>query len=368
MRRPLLLALAAVAAVAAGCTTSPTVVEPSAIVPPVNLTYELVPSGDPALPVGILLRWDPPNDSRVVAYNVYSRSSTGSAWGLRATTTSASFYDLGAPDLQYEVTARDAGGIESVPTNVATVDANNQLPAPAGLVGISLNTAIQTSWLPNARNAAPSLFRYYRVYSTSYNIDTNLCGTQWLLEGTTVSEDFVSSGLTNGVSICFAVSAVSTDGHESNWSTPWGDTPRPDARNVMITAFQQTASTSGFLFYDVATTGLGVVTSGSRTDIDFRLDRHGDGTLWLLPIRSGSTVVGVGPVTDLTSIDRAPLGGYSAAAVQAVIGSGYVFQTTQTDGVHFGGLRVTALGTGYAIVDWSYQTDFGNPELRRVRP
>ena len=155
MRRTPLLALAAAAVVAAGCTTTNTVVEPgSPLVPPANLVYELVPSGDPAQPVGILLRWDPPNDSRVVAYDVYSRSSSGAAWGLRATTTSASFYDLGTPDLQYEVTSVDGGGIESVPTNVATVDANNQLPAPAGLLGISLNTAIQISWLPNARNAA----------------------------------------------------------------------------------------------------------------------------------------------------------------------------------------------------------------------
>ena len=110
------------------------------------------------------------------------------------------------------------------------------------------------------------------------------------------------------------------------------------------------------------------MTSGARTDIDFRLDRHVDGSLWLLPIIAGTSVATLGPIADLTSIDIAPLGGYGTAAVPAVIGNGYVFQITLTDGFHYGGVRVTALGTNYAIIDWSYQSDPGNPELKRVRP
>jgi len=189
-----------------------------------------------------------------------------------------------------------------------------------------------------------------------------------VLEGPTVSEDFISSGLTNGVPLCFAVSAVSTDGHESNWSTPTYDTPRFDARNILLTAYQVTPATSGFSFYDPATQTVGLVTSGARTDIDFRLDQHNDGSLWLLPIYSGTLVQSLGPIADLTTIDVAPATGYGSAAVAATIGNGYVFQIPLSDGAHYGGLRVTALGTGYAIIDWSYQSDPGNPELRRVRP
>jgi len=366
MRRSVLLALAVIAA---ACTTTNTVVAPvDPLLAPVNLTYELVPSGDPTQPVGILLRWDPPADTRVTTYNVYSRGSTSGGWYLRATTTSASFYDLGTPDLQYAVTSADAGYAESAYSNLVTVNAANQLPAPAGLVPVSLNTAIQLSWSANARLAAPTLFSYYRVYSTPYTLGTGTCTAAWVLEGTTVSEDFIASGLPNGSPRCFAVSAVSTDGHESDWSTPTYDTPRFDARNIVVTAFQVTPATSGFSFYDPPTQTIGLVTSGARTDIDFRLDRHGDGSLWLLPIISGTSVASLGPIADLTSIDIAPAGGYGTAAVPAVIGSGYVFQLVLSDGFHYGGVRVTALGTNYAIIDWSYQSDPGNPELSRVKP
>jgi hypothetical protein len=354
---------------AAACTSGSTTTAPPPVpLPaPTGLVYELLPSGDPANPVGILLRWDPSPDSRTIVYNVYSRSSSGAAFGLRATTTSPSYYDLGVPDLQYAVTASDAVALESDYSNIVTVDASNQLVAPTGLVPVSLNTAIQLSWLPNARSGSgAALFAYYRVYSTDYDIGTNLCSSSWVLEGTTVSEDFIASGLINGVPRCYAVSAVSLDGHESDWSVPTYDTPRFDARNIVIDAYQVTPATSGFLFYDATTHGYGLVTSGSRTDIDFYLDRHGDGTMWLKPVRTGTGVLALGAIDDLTSIDIAPTSGYGTGEVAALIGNGYAFQMTQADGVHYGGLRVTALGADYAVVDWSYQSDPQNPELRRV--
>jgi len=366
MRRtnPLLLSLLAAACYSNTSTAPP---PPAPIPAPTNLVYELVPSGDPANPVGINLRWDPTTDTRVIVYNVYSRPSTSATWGLRATTTSASFSDLGVPDLQYTVTASDGVSLESPYSNVVTVDPANQLVAPEGLVPVSLNMAVQLSWLPNARSGSgAALFQYYRVYSTDYNTGTGLCAASWVLEGTTVSEDFIASGLTNGVSRCFAVSAVSTDGHESDWSVPTYDTPRYDARNIVIDAFQVTPATSGFLFYDASNLVLGEVTSGSRADIDFSVDRHGDGTFWLKPVRAGTGVIALGAIADLTSIDVAPTTGYATPEVQALIGNGYVWQMTQSDGLHYGGLRVTALGSGYVVVDWSYQSAAGNPELRRV--
>jgi len=368
MRRPSLFAtLGSALALAACYNNSSSYSTPLPLPAPTNLVYQLVPSGDPQVPVGILLQWDASTDARTIVYNVYSRASMANSWGLRATTTSPSFYDIGTPDLQYVVTASDGAALESPYSNTITVDASDTLPAPLGLVPVSLNTAIQISWQPNARaggNAA--LFLYYRVYSTDYTVASNLCSANWVLEGTTVSEDFIASGLVNGVSRCFAVSAVSTDGHESQWSTPTYDTPRYDARNVVVNARQVTPATSGFLFYDASNAMFGEVTSGTRADIDFYVDKHGDGTLWLAPVRTGTGVQDVGAIADLTSIDIAPTSGYGTGEVEAAIGEGYAFQTTQTDGVHYGGLRVTALGASYIVMDWAYQSAAGNPELSRV--
>lgn len=367
MRRHVVVPAAAAIALLAACTTVTDVTGPGAgeIAPPVNLTYQLLPSGDPSTPEGTRLRWEPPNDPAVTDYVVYSRSSTGAQWSRRGETTSASFDDAGAPDLQYYVTAQAADGSESAGSNVVTIDASEQMAPPSTLASISLDHAIQLSWSADARLARPDLFDHYRVYSTRYDLDRNLCDANWAIEGTTVSEDFIASGLTNGAPRCFAVSTISGDGHESEWTAPRADTPRDDARNVLLWDAQTDPTTSGFAFYLPSTGALGVVTSAGSTDADFRIDRYQDGSLWMTPVRAGTSVAlyGDAPVSDLTSIDFAPVSGYSTSAIEAVPGYGYVFETRLADGLHFGGVRVTAVGADYVILDWSYQVDPGNPEL-----
>lgn len=245
-----------------------------------------------------------------------------------------------------------------------------QLETPEGLVSTSLSTAIQLSWNNNARIDAPNDFEHYNVYSTSYDLDRGVCDAAgWSLEGSSVSEDFIVSGLTNGVSQCFAITAVNTNGRESAVSAARSDTPRYDARNILISTTQSLLSQSGFRFEFPSSSQLGQVVSGDRGDIDFRVERHTDGSIWLTTVRSGTTVVlySVDPVEDLTSIDVAPLDGYVSGSIEAVPGYAYVFETNLSDGLHYGAVRVTHTGVDYVIIDWAYQTDFGNPELRRVR-
>jgi len=337
---------------------------------PSNLSYQLLPSGDPTLPDGVLLRWTDADDSRVSDYVIYSRASSTASWSLRGTTTSNTFHDAGVPHLQYYVTAEDDAGRESRGSNTVTIDERNRLPAPAVLTSISLDRAIQLAWSDNGRKTDPTGFDYYRVYSTPYSLDSGKCDdASWVLEGSTVSEDFLVTGLANGAPRCFDVSTVSLDGHESAWGTPRHDTPRYDARNVIVDAQQVALSTSGFRFYEPSTQRFGVVLPGDRTDLDFRVDRRSDGSLWLVPVRADvrlalySTV----PVTDLTSIDVAPLrSAFATGAIEAVPGYAYVFEIQLADGLHYGAVRVTHVGREYVIFDWSYQSDHGNPELIRV--
>src|SRR5688500_7836734 len=215
---PRALAPAALLAALAGCTTYDSV-GPSHVSPPSDLSYELVPSGDPYEPQGIVLYWTAPDDDRIAGFVVYSRGSTGESWYRRAETTSYSFHDTGIPHLQYYVASVDDVGDESAASNVVTVDERNRLPAPATLSSTSLDRAVRLAWSANARLADPAVFDYYRVYSTTYSPDANVCAAAyWVLEGTTISEDFLVSGLPNGAPRCFAVSTVSRDGHESLWS------------------------------------------------------------------------------------------------------------------------------------------------------
>ena len=337
---------------------------------PANLFYELEPSGDPNSPLGILLSWDDVPDANLSVYRVYSRGSSSGSFGLRGETTSNTFHDNGVPHLDYYVTAVDDNGNESDASNVITVDERLQLDRPTSLTSISLNGAIHLEWTDNAYAADPARFKWYRIYSTNYDLDQGLCGASWLLEGTTVAPEFLASALTNGAPRCFGISAVSVEGYESLWSPLRQDTPRPDARNVLVYALQNTAAQAGFRFWNDANgddkgqaSELGLIGSGNATDIDFRVTRGAGDTLWIEPIFTGTSMQVYGQVGDLTSIDFAPAAGYSRNLFQAVPTYGYVFKTVDASGLHYGGLRVSHVSRDYMIFDWSLQTDPGNPEL-----
>ena len=359
----------ALAAIAVSACSTTEFIDPDVLSDPIDLEYQLVPSGDPEAPDGILLRWTEPSDNRITNYVIYSRGSTSANWSRRAETSSSTFHDSGIPHLQYFVASQDAAGNESDGSNVVTVDERNRLSAPPELRAVSLDRAIQLSWDADSRLEEPNLFDYYRIYSAPASASGVCDDDNWVLEGTTVSEDFLATGLVNGASRCFTVSAVSTDGHESLWSDTWLDTPRYDSRFIFAYAHQADATASGFRFFDVATQTIGLVTSGSRTDLDFRVDRHADGSLWLTPVRADVRIAlySNDPVIDLTSIDIAPLTGFASTAIEAVPGYAYVFAVTYPDGTHYGALRVTHATSDYMIFDWAYQSAPGNPELSRSK-
>lgn len=268
-----------------------------------------------------------------------------------------------------------AGSVVAVACQQNTV-ANTALPleAPASISSISLDSAIFLDWADNAfLNDVDHVFSNYRVYSTSYNLDQGLCGTTWAVEGTTVSHVFLAAQLANGVPRCFATSAISVEGLESDWSPLWQDTPRPDARNVLVWGYGVNTPQSGFRFWSDANANgygdageLGLVQDGNRTDIDFWVFvQPSDSTLWLVPEFIGDSIqlYQNSPVADLTSIDFAPATGYTRNMIQAVPGYGYVFERVENGQIHYAALRVTAVSRQYVIFDWSVQTDPGNPEL-----
>lgn len=340
---------------------------------PANLTYRLEPSGDPAQPAALILEWDEVSHPELEVYQVYSRASQDAEFDLRGSTTSTTFHDKGIPDLEYYVTAQHVNGDESPPSETVVIDERLRLERPAWLQSTSLDGAVHAFWSDNPFKNAPNGFRQYRVYSASYSLDDNVCGDAWVLEGTTVSPEFLVGAMENGVPRCLAVSAESVEGWESLWSALRADTPRPDARNVLMYPYQVNPGRSGFRFYQdangdgrVGPLELGIVASGDRTDIDFWLDRDVNGDVFIVPERAGTEVAlyDDAPIEDLTSIDIAPETGYARTAIQAVPGFGYVFRMSGGDQfARFGALRITHASSQYVIFDWSYQTDPGNPEL-----
>lgn len=352
-------------------------VEDSLVNAPTNLTYVVEPSGTPGSPSGLLLRWDFDTDPAISVWHVYSRGSTSESFQLRGSTTSNTYHDNGIPHLQYYVTAEDDAGFESEPSNSVTVDERLALAAPSSMTTTSLDGAVALTWSDNPFTSDPLGFSIYRVYSASYDLDQGLCGATWSLEGTTVAPEYIAGALTNGVPRCYAVSAISIEGFESLWSPIRSDTPRPDARNILIYARQFSVSGSGFRFWrDVDGDGqsdlaeLGLVGSGNAVDSDFTVERDPTGILFLTPVRAGTGVIVYGslPVEDLTNIDFAANVTYPTSGVEAIPGWGYVFEMDGGDGfARYGALRATHVGQDFLIVDWAFQTDPGNPELIRAR-
>jgi len=244
---------------------------------------------------------------------------------------------------------------------------------PEALHTTTLDGAVALVWDDNAYVSDPANFEHYRIYSSSFQIETTACGTSWRLEGTTVAPEFLVGALTNGVSRCFVVTAVSVDGAESAFSGSRADTPRPDSRNVILFARQEQDAESGFRFWDdldgdgrSQDDELGLVRNGSAGDIDFSVERDGTGALFLDPVRVGTGVELYSdlPVEDLTSIDIAPSGTFRTSAIEAAPGFGYVFEMEAGDEFfRYGALRVTHVGQTFLIFDWAFQTDPGNPEL-----
>lgn len=340
---------------------------------PRNLHYIVEPVGSGEDPTGVLLRWDWDSDPTIAVWNVYARTGGSGGFFYVGSTTSNSFHENAVPALEYYVTAVDDAGYESGRSNIVVIDSRLALARPASLATVSLDAALALYWSDNAFEGAPGRFAYYRVYSASYDLDADLCGGTWRVEGTTLAPEFRVGALANGAPRCVAVSAISVEGYESLWSDLRHDTPRPESRNVVITARQVASGTAGFRFWRdgngdgvAQRSEMGQVGSGNAPDVDFSLERDGAGTLWLTPIRTGARVRAWanGPVDDLTAIDFAPAGGYARAPLQPLPGWGYVWELPGGGAYpHFGAVRVTHVGQGMIILDWSFQPDPGNPEL-----
>lgn len=369
----LLLVVAGLTAVACQNNTTTTGVLPLPPAPQ-NLSYTLDASGNATSPAGILLFWSDVQDPNLQSYRIYSRDSSTTAFGLRGETTSNTFHDNGRPAAQYFVTSVNIDGGESGASNTVSINEFLQIRAPSALSGITLDSAIHLDW-----SDTPDLarFKWYRVYSSAYTGGTNPCAS-WVLEGTTVSHEFLASQLANGVTRCFDVSAVDTLGYESLWAPgPWTDTPRPDARNVLVWAMGVGHDAqSGFLFWnDLNGNGygdpgeLGLVQAGTSTSSDFVIHVHSDSTLWIVPVWAGTQLqfYRTSAIADLTSIDLAPATGYARDSLQALPGFGYVFAIVDNTVLHYGALRMTHVGSQYAIFDWSVQTDASNPDLVRMK-
>jgi len=275
------------------------------------------------------------------------------------------------PDITYEyyVSAVNRSGLEtpSAWSVEVYVPVPTPPPDPAAVEVVALDNAVYLRWSENARTAGD--FSFYRVYLLEGG------GATFLL-GETDSEGFLDLLATNGTTYTYFVTALDDQGHESAGSTSASGTPRPDYHGEWIYAYEDLPAQSGFRFTEDELSY--PILDGNSPLRHFRLEIDAEGW-WLVPgpgaeVYDGAWATtalkcGVAADSDCSSVDVAPLSGYTSLDMPLYPHHTYVLRVVGDDGrQHYGAVRVDLVGydqDGFAIMifDWAYQLQAGNPNL-----
>ncbi len=165
----------------------------------------------------------------------------------------------------------------------------------------------------------------------------------------------------NGETYYYAVLSVDESGNESALSyEDVFDTPRPEGYDVwMYDRFGQLGTMGGFDFSDLQS----VARPWNDPAVDMYVEFDGDGIPWIVAADDDVQLQDYGTI-QLQWVDWAPRDGYSAAGrAELIAGHSYIVMIAD-HGIHFAKFQVTALESGRVRIDWAYQVDEDNPELR----
>lgn len=223
--------------------------------------------------------------------------------------------------------------------------------APRGVYSVTGDGQVTLHWLDNTE----SDLNGYRVYEGPC-ASGDTCPYDRI--GATTANQFVVTGLTNGVTRYFAVAAVDFSGNESPLSYEnVFDTPRP-AGSATITNFLTDSTHAGWDFSAFSAKPY----TDPGTDMFFGYN----GSVYeMFTADTLTNIQDAGFASSLDAVDFAPNGGWSLSGTAELIpGHCYVVWTRDD---HYAKFRVTLLSASLLGFDWGYQTAPGNPELR-ARP
>jgi hypothetical protein len=220
--------------------------------------------------------------------------------------------------------------------------------APHNVYSVTGDTRIWLNWDPNPESDVA----FYRVYEAACDGPSCL----YSLVGSTYGLQYEVAGLVNGVTRYFAVAAVDRAGNESDLSyNSVFDTPRPEGFGLPIRSVENDPDHSGYDFsrYSV------LPYDDSEVDIIYTV---GGAAREVQAPFVDTDIQDMGPTTTLDDIDWAPSSGWSpSGAVEVIPGHAYVVWTYDN---HFAKFRVVSATSARIVVDWAYQVDIGNHELK----
>lgn len=166
------------------------------------------------------------------------------------------------------------------------------------------------------------------------------------------------TGVNNGVTYYYAVTAVDFAGQESPLSAEdVFDTPRPEGSLTLVAndIFPSGAG-SGFSF------ALAMAVPDTSSFADIFIDRF-EGIMYVNAARPLTDIQGMGFTSSFDEIGWAPEDGWSELGyVELILGHTYIVWTAEGN---FAKFRVVSMSASRESVEirWAYQTVVGNPEL-----
>lgn len=241
----------------------------------------------------------------------------------------------------------------------------NPIPPPAaprGLFSVTGDHQVTLVWLANTEPEVVG----YRIFDAACATGDQCPYTEIGAVGTTgeTYETYTVTGLDNGVTRFYAVAAVNRHGQLSELSyNDVFDTPRPAGTGLVLNnAFVKPYLPN--VGYDFSAFARTDYTAGDGTDIFFGVDSTGAYRQIFVPDYN-TDIQDAGYATSLDAVDFAPAEGWSpVGTVEALVGHNYVVWTRDN---HFAKFRVTAVNGAQVTLDWAYQVDAGNQELRARR-
>ena len=245
------------------------------------------------------------------------------------------------------------------------VDVVGEIPAvPVGVSSTTGDRQVDVYWSANNDNGLTKGYGVYRYTRTVNGVDEyELLGTVSASSGIE-TYSYIDRNLANGVKQWYAVNAYNDFGESELSKAELFDTPRPEGV-ATLRDFHQYPADAGWDFSQTRV----VRFDSDNADVYFEYDPELR-TFFLFAGSSEIDIQDYGYTSDLTSVGWGdPGGGEGWSAVgwlELIVHHSYIVWTADD---HYATIRVEAMNSnpGQLSVEirWAYQTDTGNPELKR---
>lgn len=228
---------------------------------------------------------------------------------------------------------------------------------PSSVYTITGDGCVEICW-GEVRSEDLAGYKIYRSQSAS--------GTYYRI-GRSEDNYYLDEDVQNGITYYYAVTSYDWEGNESDLSYETvHDTPRPEGYDLTIYDEDARAGVdfSGYYhhmiqpwddpFVDMYLLWLNGRYCLASTDVEYQ------GAIY------GTDIQHAGYVNSLDEIDWAPDGGWSVDIADTVVlyeDHAYVVWTWENN---FAKFQVVYIGYDYVIIDWAFQADEGNPELKTL--